>query len=251
MDYEIIMKKIAAQYSKILSSNLVGVYLHGSFVMGGFNPKVSDIDFLVVVKEDFSNVIKRKMIDVLLGLDESSPEKGFEMSVVREHNINPVSSTIPFLLHYSDAHMAKYIEDKNYLCYGDDDPDLITHLMVIKDKGVCLYGKDINQVFSSVSKSDYVHGIMYDLEDARNGITESYEYYILNMLRTLFYLREGVISSKIEGGLWALSNVPEEFRKVIKLALNKYNDDNSEVHFDKDEVNSLLKFLFTEIDNIV
>src|SRR4051812_32518722 len=32
----------------ILDNNLVGFYIHGSLAMGGFNPKSSDIDILVV-----------------------------------------------------------------------------------------------------------------------------------------------------------------------------------------------------------
>ena len=38
----------------ILNSNLTGIYLHGSAAMGCFNDKKSDIDLLVVVKNDFS-----------------------------------------------------------------------------------------------------------------------------------------------------------------------------------------------------
>ncbi|MBP5186668.1 MAG: nucleotidyltransferase domain-containing protein, partial [Clostridiales bacterium] len=35
----------------ILKDNLTGIYLHGSAVMGCFNPEKSDIDLIVVVNE--------------------------------------------------------------------------------------------------------------------------------------------------------------------------------------------------------
>ena len=38
----------------ILGNNLTGIYLHGSAAMGCFNDKKSDIDLLVVVKNDIS-----------------------------------------------------------------------------------------------------------------------------------------------------------------------------------------------------
>ena len=40
------------QSKHILGDNLTGIYLHGSAVMGCFNDKKSDIDLLVVVKND-------------------------------------------------------------------------------------------------------------------------------------------------------------------------------------------------------
>ena len=36
---------------EILKDNLVGIYLHGSAVMGCFNPLKSDLDLIVVVKD--------------------------------------------------------------------------------------------------------------------------------------------------------------------------------------------------------
>jgi Nucleotidyltransferase domain. len=44
---------------EILKDNLAGVYLHGSAVMGCYQPKKSDLDFLVVVKENMTDADKR------------------------------------------------------------------------------------------------------------------------------------------------------------------------------------------------
>lgn len=46
-----ILNKIVGSYKDILKDNLVGIYIHGSLAMNCFNPKSSDIDFLVVIKE--------------------------------------------------------------------------------------------------------------------------------------------------------------------------------------------------------
>lgn len=43
----------------ILYDNLIGIYLHGSLAMGCYNEKISDIDLLVVVKNDVSRETKR------------------------------------------------------------------------------------------------------------------------------------------------------------------------------------------------
>ena len=53
-----VLKTITAKFVEkskdILGNNLVGVYLHGSAVMGCFNEKTSDIDLLVVIHHDMT-----------------------------------------------------------------------------------------------------------------------------------------------------------------------------------------------------
>ena len=50
----------------ILGDNLVGIYLHGSAVMGCFNPLKSDIDLLVVVENDMPDETKRAFMDMIV-----------------------------------------------------------------------------------------------------------------------------------------------------------------------------------------
>ena len=45
---ESLIKDYVERSGEILQDNLVGVYLHGSSVMGCFNPEKSDIDLIVV-----------------------------------------------------------------------------------------------------------------------------------------------------------------------------------------------------------
>ncbi|QFY10183.1 hypothetical protein GBF35_29280 [Nonomuraea phyllanthi] len=42
---------VASVMSEIFGPRLVGVYLHGSAVLGGFNPQRSDVDLLVVCQD--------------------------------------------------------------------------------------------------------------------------------------------------------------------------------------------------------
>lgn len=41
--------------SEVLGDNLIGVHIHGSLALGGFNCKTSDIDFVVLTKEILSS----------------------------------------------------------------------------------------------------------------------------------------------------------------------------------------------------
>ena len=80
----------------ILGDNLTGIYLHGSAVMGCFNPKKSDIDLLVVVKNDIPNEIKKQYMDMVVELNREAPEKGMELSIVKEAVCKPFVYPTPF-----------------------------------------------------------------------------------------------------------------------------------------------------------
>ena len=46
-EIDLVVQRFVSQSRLILGENLVGVYLHGSAVMGCFNPAKSDLDFIV------------------------------------------------------------------------------------------------------------------------------------------------------------------------------------------------------------
>ena len=46
---DILLNRFVEQSEEILQDNLTGIYLHGSAVMGCFNPAKSDLDLIVVV----------------------------------------------------------------------------------------------------------------------------------------------------------------------------------------------------------
>lgn len=64
IDHKEILNKIVLDYTQILRSNLVGIYLHSSVAMGCATES-SDIDFLVVVENPLTNNACRKLIDVI------------------------------------------------------------------------------------------------------------------------------------------------------------------------------------------
>ncbi|WP_155832630.1 nucleotidyltransferase domain-containing protein [Butyrivibrio sp. AE3006] len=48
---EKVLNEFVEQTKEILGDNLVGIYLHGSYVMGCFNLQKSDLDLIIVVNE--------------------------------------------------------------------------------------------------------------------------------------------------------------------------------------------------------
>ena len=224
---ENIIKRFVEQSRAILGDRLVGIYLHGSAVMGCFNEKKSDIDLLIVVNTVIPNDIKRKYMDMVVELNTFAPKKGIELSIVSKDVCKPFIYPTPFELHFSVAHLDWY--KTNPSDYVDKmngtDKDLAAHFTIIYHRGKCLYGKEIKDVFEKVSEEFYFDSIWNDIQDAEEEIMSNPMYTILNLCRVLAYKRDGLILSKEEGGKWGIDNVPKKYHRLILCALDEYRSD--------------------------
>ncbi len=198
-----------AESRHILGTNLTGIYLHGSAVMGCFNPQKSDVDLILVVKDEVNDTAKRQFMDMVVELNQQAPEKGLELSIVREAVCKPFVYPTPFELHFSVAHLNWYrTNPKDYVAkMKGTDKDLAAHFTILYHRGQVLYGKDIKEMFAEVSHEAYMDSIWCDIEGATEDILESPMYIILNLCRVLGYKEEGLILSKKEGGEWMLEQL--------------------------------------------
>ncbi len=227
----VILEKFTESFAQksvaILGDNLVGIYLHGSAVMGCFNEKKSDIDLLIVVNETISDEVKKQYMDMVVEMNQHAPEKGIELSIVKKDVCNPFVYPTPFELHFSIAHLEWY--RANPADYIDKmkgvDKDLAAHFTIIYNRGKCLYGKAINDVFEGVDAEFYFDSIWNDIENAAEEIIENPIYIVLNLCRVLAYKQEALILSKQEGGNWGLANIPQKYYTLILQALDEYSSD--------------------------
>ena len=57
---------LQTELQRLLGQNLLGIYLHGSLALGGFQPGRSDIDVIVVTAQRVDLETKRRCIELLL-----------------------------------------------------------------------------------------------------------------------------------------------------------------------------------------
>ena len=222
--YSALLDEYVSECVQIFGQALSGVYLHGSAVMGCFNPKKSDIDIIVAVKEDISDEIKRQFMEMTVAMNERAPAKGIEVSVVKAEVCSTFVYPTPFELHFSSGTLDWYRRDPDeYIAkMNGTDKDLAAHFAVIKSRGRSLYGIPADEAFDRVSREDYIDSIWYDIENARYDITEDAMYYALNLARVLAFCNEGLLLSKKEGGEWGKSHLPERFHGLLDAALAEY-----------------------------
>ena len=232
---------------QILGDNLVGIYLHGSAVMGCFNPLKSDIDLLVVTANDMPDETKRAYMDMVVALNAQAPAKGIEMSVVKREVCKPFVYPTPFVLHFSAMHLGWYRDnpDDYVKKMNGTDKDLAAHFTVIRARGVCLYGAPVADVFGEVPAENYMDSLWYDIADAEDDIAEDTMYFTLNLARVLAFLQDGSVLSKKEGGEWGLKNLPEKYHGLLLAALSEYRGETPgyDISVAKDYANEMLSLI--------
>ena len=222
----VILDRIAADTAAILGETLIGIYLHGSLAFGCFNWAKSDIDYLTVVETEPTLAQKEALIAALLALDAICPEKGIEMSVVLDRDCRNFTYPTPYALHYSKYYRDRFRTDLTATCatlHGLDS-DLASHFTVTRAVGIPLVGPPAADIFSPVPTADYLDSVWADLVCAETDIITDPIYVILNLCRTLAYLRDGVLCGKAQGGEWGIANLPAD-AGLIRAAWNAYGGD--------------------------
>ncbi len=224
--YENLVHIFAEKVKKVIGSDLTGIYLHGSMAMGCFNPNKSDIDIIVVIEKDISVSQKLLFMKEIAALNEQAPAKGLEISVVKREYCDPFLYPTPFELHFSPVHLDSYRRSPHDYVRNMNgvDKDLAAHFTVINNYGRVIFGESINKVFGEVSKECYIDSVYCDIRNAASDILTDPIYVILNLCRTLAYVKEGKCLSKADGGRYAAENA-ELDTTLVKEALDCYLSD--------------------------
>ena len=224
MLYENILNGITDQAKEIFGEELVSIYLHGSMAMGCFQPQKSDIDLLIVIRNNISDSQKTAFMDHVIEYNKIAPSKGIELSIVKLEYCRHFLYPTPFELHFSNAHLQWYMDNPvDYvLKMKGTDRDLAAHFTIIKAYGIVLYGAGINGVFADVPRDKYIDSIWADIEGARAEILENPVYIILNLCRVAAFLKDNLILSKKQGGDWGLQNLSPRFHSLISEAKRCY-----------------------------
>ncbi|MDE6365298.1 MAG: DUF4111 domain-containing protein, partial [Lachnospiraceae bacterium] len=157
------------------------------------------------------------------------PAKGLELSIVKKSVCRPFVYPTPFELHFSAAHLDWYLSNpEDYIKkMNGTDKDLAAHFTILYHRGIVLFGKGIDEVFSEVDSEYYFDSIRSDIEHAVEEIIENPMYITLNLCRVLAYKNEHLILSKLEGGTWGLANLPQKYAPLITDALEEYTSDST------------------------
>lgn len=215
-------------FKEVIPEKLSAVILHGSLGMGSFYPPKSDIDMLILVNGSLDENEQRLIHGRLLNVTDRRPITGFlELSVIKSDVAKDSKHPIAYEMHYGESFPDLIREGKiDYRHTDKHDPDLAAHFVVAKRRGLSLYGPEPKDCLGEITWEDYLFSVLDDLNwilDQEN-ILETPFYGVLNACRSLEMLDKGAwtVSTKEEGALWAIENLPPEHSDIIKFALECY-----------------------------
>jgi predicted nucleotidyltransferase len=243
------------EITQILHDEIIGFYIHGSLAMGGFNPKNSDIDVLVVTIKSIKVEIKRKLAQLFLKYSKSPFP--IEISFLNKDQLKNWHNPCPFDFHYSEFWRERYENDLLKGTYNfingkiNTDPDLAAHITITRCRGICVKGKPIDEVFPIVPRSDYTSSILGDFQECLENIDVAPIYSTLNLFRVFWYLKESVISSKQEAGEWGLLILPKNMTNTIKKVITCYANEIDAYHFEKEELFLVKDYVFESVQKLL
>jgi predicted nucleotidyltransferase len=229
-----LLSEIVTECTSLLGDNLVGIYLHGSLAMGSFNPDASDVDFLVVTRSNLTPEKRKELAQAMIRLSARAPRKGLEMSVVTEGELLDFKHPTPYQFHFSRDWIERYrngtfdFSQENLV-----DGDLAAHLTIIRARGMVLYGQPVATVFPDIPVQHYTDSILDDARAILQNLSSSNSstshwatpvYSVLNICRVRAFMEAGLITSKREGGEWALQHATPFQVGILRQALAEYTN---------------------------
>lgn len=250
-----ILNGVVERSKECLDNNLIGVYLHGSLAMGCFNEESSDIDVLVVVNGAMTLEDKRCIGSSLMELIKKFSANKLELSIVTMDVLQNFHYPTPYELHFSNEHVDDFTGGEFDLMKQREDADLAAHFMIIKNRGICLYGEPISSIFPDITDEDYLKSIAQDFDWSYNNIMRGQEdgtcrvpvYAVLNACRMLAFIKDSLIASKTEGGQWAIEYLPKEYTSVIHEACSEYAKKSSSKEIDAKLLKQFIQYAKKEI----
>jgi predicted nucleotidyltransferase len=237
------LERVVTGLRRTLGDGLVGVYLHGSLVLGCFNRARSDVDLLVVTRERLLGDERAGVVDLLRGESGSYDRPGWprpvEVSTLALDDLRPWRYPTPYDLHFASSSPAGV--------GPGEDHDLAAHVWILIRRGHVLDGLPITDVFPDVPYADYLDSLERDFASCRAEGYAWTQYAILSMTRVWAAHTTGEVQSKESGALRALEHLPDDLRPLVQQALESYRGDGHDFPVDRDQFDRLAGYIDAQL----
>jgi len=220
-----LIQKLSQLSKEIIADNFFGMYIFGSLASGDFNPQTSDIDFVVIIKNDLDSKVKEQLTQRIkqeilpLPLSEKLEGSYLPLRVFVEKNQKPAM--------YLSINTGKEVGDDHK---GIEQP---VQRFMIREDGIVIDGPDTKSFLSPIAKEELVSAvsfILHDwwkpqlLDDHRLVDREYQSYAVLTMCRMLVTIEDGIIISKPQAAQKIQSKYPQ-WADLISRAVEWKHDD--------------------------
>ncbi len=214
----------ADDFRRILRNDLTGVYVCGSFSFGSGPRAGTDLDLLVAVERELSQAEKESMLRIVLEREKDTPGKGIDLTVVRSDLCRSYTHPGAYMMRYTMKNRYEAERDPVGFCARRKgmDPVLAVHLTVCRTSGFCVAGLPARQVIAGVTEADFIDGIRALLDETDGELRKAPAETILELCRCLAFAEGGCLTSRSQGGRWALTALSGRWQELVHEALLSY-----------------------------
>lgn len=202
----------------ILGEQFLGMYLYGSLAIGGFDPRTSDIDFLVVTNTELNleAVAALGEMHTRLLADGSHWARELEGSYIPRSDIRRHNPQ-----HAPHLHLER---GSSVLVADQSDDDWVIHRHVLREQGVVFAGPPASDLIDPVAPEE-LRGALLSLlrnwwtpmiTDPARLIPLDYRCYaVQTMCRMLYTLRFNAVVPKRVAAQWAKTEFDSRWSPLI------------------------------------
>lgn len=219
-DVNAVLQELLAGARATLGCQFAGFYLHGSLAGGDFNPKRSDVDFVVVTKD----VLPESTVAALAALHARLVASGSRWAAELEGSYIAAAA----LRRYDPANARfPHVERYGALRVEQHESDWVLQLHVLREHGVTLAGPSPRALIDPIDAADLRRASretlrqwwLPQLDDTQRLEERGYRAYgIVTMCRILYTLTYGEVVSKPVAARW-LQNEAPEWASLVTAAL--------------------------------
>jgi hypothetical protein len=243
------LDELFIQHTKMLQvglgDNFVGYYLQGSLATGGFD-QTSDVDFIVVVKNELSESEVKKV----QAIHDDIYQLKTKWAKHLEYSFFPLlllqQSSSPFTESgvNEDNEKLWYFDNGSQTIEKNDHCNTLVTRWTLYNKGIAIAGPPASGITNPVDPNDLRREIRNTMlgwgrvifnnpDEINNRFYQSY--LVLNYCRMLHDLHTSTIDSKLTGMIWAKKNLDHNWADLIDYCWNERQDPDISIHQPADQ----------------
>jgi len=204
---ESLLEILVSDTRAVLGGDLVGIYLYGSAVSGGFDPGVSDLDLVAVTSAEVEEIDLAGLEQMQLEIARRNPEWSDRLEIVY------IGRETLQSFRTSPGSLAVISPGEPFHVVGDV-AEWLQNWYLVRETGVTLYGVAAADVIPPIARVEFVAAVVRYADWLRNRSYDdlgpgSLAYTVLSLCRALRTVRTGMHCSKQEAAAWTTEQMPE------------------------------------------
>lgn len=203
-----LLEALVSNIRGVLGDDLVGIYLYGSYVSGGFDPGVSDLDLVAVTSTEVVQIDLLDLEQVHQDIVHKYPEWSDRIEIVY------IGRAALRSFRTSPGPLAVISPGEPFHLRDDRPVEWLQNWYLVRETGVALYGPAADAVVPPITRTEFIAATArYAMETAGRNLAGaspgSLAYAVLTMSRALITVDTQTPLSKQEAAEWTRERMPE------------------------------------------